>query len=191
MSFIQLKKQNNPQETTTPAIQQSTVNMRIDVVPIPTETSAPITSEHQQQQIEAIENVKAAGKDLFTNNATVVSENGGNRLYQTADLYSEALSLEKMIPMLTEAGLTLRLNALRDGHNAHSTCMELKTGQLADLIQETNADIKGEKSTSINIGTAKEHGNMYVGVKIKRGNHYIQKLDYEVNTIHDNKMHVK
>lgn len=190
MSFIQLKNKN-PQETSTPAIAQSTVSMRIDVVPIPTESSLPITSKQQQQQIEAIENVKAAGKDLFTNNSTVVSENGGNRLYQTADLYSESLSLEKMIPMLTAANLTLRLNALREGHNAHSTCMELKTGQLADLVENTNADVKGEKSTSINIATAKEHGNMYVGVKMVRGNHYIQKLDYEVNTIHDTKMHVK
>ena len=130
------------------------------------------------------------GKDLFEENSTILTQQGSNRLYQTADLYSESLSLEELIPMLTEADLTLKLNAIRTGRQSSSTCMELKSGQLADIIQKAEPDERNEKVCNVSIKTSKEKGSMFVGVKVKGGKHFIQKLDYEIHEEQDNQLHV-
>lgn len=190
MSFIKFKKTEEiPTSTPAPTIKDSNVAMRIDVVSIPTGSSQ-VSSKKRLLQAEAIGEVRRLGKDLFSENNTIVSENGSNRLYQTADLYNANLSLENLIPMLTENDLTLRMNALRLGINAHSTCMELKSGQLADIITKTSADGKGEKSMSVNIKTNKETGTMWVGVRATKQGHFIHKLDYEISTLKDDELHV-
>lgn len=190
MSFIKFNKTEDlPESTPTPAVKESRVSMRIDVVAIPTGSQV-VSSKKRAAQAEAITQVKNAGKDLFFENNTVVSETGSNRLYQTADLYNAHLSLENLIPMLTDNDLTLRLNALRTGVNSHSTCMELTSGTLADIITKTNADAKGEKSTSVNLKTNKEAGTMWVGVRATKQGHFIHKLDYEVNSLKDDQLHI-
>jgi len=193
MSFINSRAKNQlMQETTGPAPKQSKVQMRIDVVPIPTGSTSVSRVEKRGQQQQAINSIKTIGKDLFEANSAIVTENGSNRLYQTQDLYSESLSLEKLIPMLTSSDLTLRLNAIRAGISSASTCMELKSGQLADIIEKTAVDERNEKTCSVSIKTSKEKGSMFVGVKVHpNGQHFIQKLDYEINSGHDDTMHVE
>ena len=191
MSFITRKQNQVMTETAKPSAKQSRVTMKIDVVPIPTGASKSSSIEMRAAQEKSINQIKTLGRDLFEGNSAIVSESGSNRLYQTADLYSESLSLEKLIPMLTGAGLTLRLNAVRSGVHSSSTCMELKSGVLADLVEKMNADERNEKTTSVSIPTSKEAGKMFVGVKVKGGNHFIQKLDYEIDTEQDNKLHVE
>ena len=107
-----------------------------------------------------------------------MSEKQDNRLYQTTDLYSESISLEKLIPMLTSSDLTIRLNAVRTGSQSSTTCIELTSGRLADIVEKEQLDERNEKTALIG-GVGSEIGTMYVGVKV-RGQHYIQKLDYEV-----------
>jgi len=57
-------------------------------------------------------------------------------------------------------------------------------------VQKADADERNEKTTSVNIPTSKEAGKMFVGVKTKGGNHFIQKLDYEIDAEQDDKLHV-
>ena len=193
MSFINKSSKNSimKKETSESTAKQSTVHMKIDVVPIPTGISSEPNLEKRDTQQRNINQILTIGKDLFEENATIVSNNGSNRLYQTVDLYSECLSLEEMIPMLTNADLTLRLNAIRSGRQSSSTCMELKTGQLADIVEKSELNEKNEKTSTVALLANKEKGKMFVGVKVKGGKHFIQKLDYEINESEDDKYHVE
>lgn len=193
MSFVRFKKEDQMQEQTKPqaAVEaDSGLSMRIDVVPIPTGTTGLVDMELKQKQNETISKVQKMGKDLFAPNKTVVSQTAGNKLYQTADLFGQVLAVEDLIPMLTSADLTLRVNAIREGTHAHSTCMELKTGVLADLLDEA-PDSKREKVTELNVNASPDKGRMFVGVKLSNGKHFIQKLDYEVNATVDDTLHLK
>ena len=144
----------------------------------------------KEKQTAAIQSIRQKGKDLFSPNNTVVSHNAGQRLYQTADLYGQTLAVEDLIPMLTESELTLRITAERNGSQAHHTCMELKTGALADML-EKSADSKLEKITELAIESNPTVGRVFVGSKLANGKHYIQKLDYEVNSTEDDRLHLK
>ena len=191
MSFITSKQNKVMTETAGPSATRSRVMMKIDVVPIPTGASLSNSIEKRAAQERHINQIKTLGRDLFEGNNAIVTEQGSSRLYQTADLYSESLSIEKLIPMLTANDLTLRLNAIRSGIHSSSTCMELKSGILADIVEKIQADERNEKTTSVSIPTSKEAGKMFVGVKLKGGNHFIQKLDYEISSDHDDKLHVE
>lgn len=193
MSFVRFKKEDQLQQEIKPqaAVEvDSGLSMRIDVVPIPTGTTGVVDIDLKQKQNEVISNIQKMGKDLFAPNKTVVSQTAGNKLYQTADLFGQVLAIEDLIPQLTSAKLTLRVNAIREGSHAHSTCMELKTGILADLLDET-PDSKREKVTEINVNASPDKGRMFVGVKLSNGKHFIQKLDYEVNATVDDTLHLK
>lgn len=191
MSFITSKQNKVMTETARPSAIRSRVTMKIDVVPIPTGASLSNNIEKRAAQERNINQIKTLGRDLFEGNNAIVTEQGSSRLYQTADLYSESLSIEKLIPMLTANDLTLRLNAVRSGIHSSSTCMELKSGTLADIVQKIQPDERNEKTTSVSIPTSKEAGKMFIGVKMKGGNHFIQKLDYEISGDHDDKLHVE
>lgn len=192
MSFINKSSKSSimQEETAQTVRKKSRVQMKIDVVPIPTGASVAPNVEKRDAQQRSINQIMTRGQDLFEENSTIVSEQGSNRLYQTADLYSESLSLEELIPMLTKSQLTLKLNAIRSGKQSSSTCMELKSGVLADIIQKTSADERNEKTCSVSLQTSKEKGSMFVGVKMKSGKHFIQKLDYEIHREQDEQFHV-
>ena len=192
MSFVRFKNETQLEEPTNSeaAVEtDSKLSMRIDVVPIPTGTGL-VDLQLKEKQNGSIEQIQARGKDLFVPNKTVVSQRAGNKLYQTSDLFGQILAVEDLIPMLTASDLTLRINAVREGSHAHSTCMELKTGVLADLLDQTS-DSKREKVTELSIGAAPDKGRMFVGLKLSNGKHYIQKLDYEVSTTADDALHLK
>ena len=191
MSFIRRNTVDQFESTETPKVASTNdLHIRIDVAAVPLGASKSKTLEDRAKQSQAIEHVKKQGKDLFLENKTVVSTNAGERLYQTKDLYGQNLSLEDLIPQLTASDLTLRINAIREGSHAQSTCMELKTGVLADLLQET-ADSNREKNTSLEIPNNEERGTMYVSVKEIKGKHYINKVDYKVNSTEDDRLHLK
>lgn len=193
MSFVSkttLANLDNPPpliKTETPYTES--VSMRIDVVPIPTGI---VKSNFKKTKLqnEQIVSIRAKGKDLFQSNNTLMSMNGGKRLYQTQDLYGKILAVEDLIPMLTSADLTLRLNALRSGVHSHATCMELKTGVLANLLSAVG-DHKGEKVTTVSIPSSPDMGRMFVGLKFAKGRHYISKVDYEVDSVADDSFHLK
>lgn len=193
MSFVRFKKEEQLEEVTKPQAAvdvDSGLSMRIDVVPIPTGTTGVVDMSLKQKQNEVISNIQGLGKDLFSPNKTVVSQTAGNKLYQTADLFGQVLAIEDLIPQLTSANLTLRINAIREGSHAHSTCMELKTGVLADMLDQS-ADSKREKVTELNVSASPDKGRIFVGVKLSNGKHFIQKLDYEVNATVDDTLHLK
>ena len=193
MSFVSFKKEQQLEEVTKPQAAvdvDSGLSMRIDVVPIPTGTTGVVDMSLKQKQNEVISNIQSLGKDLFSPNKTVVSQTAGNKLYQTADLFGQVLAIEDLIPQLTSADLTLRINAIREGSHAHSTCMELKTGVLADMLDQS-ADSKREKVTELNVSASPDKGRIFVGVKLSNGKHFIQKLDYEVNATVDDTLHLK
>lgn len=193
MSFVRFKKEEQLEEVTKPQAAvdvDSGLSMRIDVVPIPTGTTGVVDMSLKQKQNEVISNIQGLGKDLFSPNKTVVSQTAGNKLYQTADLFGQVLAIEDLIPQLTSADLTLRINAIREGSHAHSTCMELKTGVLADMLDQS-ADSKREKVTELNVSASPDKGRIFVGVKLSNGKHFIQKLDYEVNATVDDTLHLK
>ena len=193
MSFINKSSESSimQKETAQPMGKVSRVQMKIDVVPIPTGASSLSSIQKRDAQQRSINQIMTVGKDLFEENSTIVNKQGSNRLYQTVDLYSESLSLEELIPMLTSADLTLRLNAIRSGRQSSSTCMELKTGQLADIVENVSLNEKNEKTCSVSLQTNKEKGSMFVGVKVKGGKHFIQKLDYEISENEDDKYHIE
>lgn len=191
MSFITSKQNKVMTETARSSATRSRVTMKIDVVPIPTGASLSSKIEKRAAQERNINQIKTLGRDLFEGNNAIVTDQGSTRLYQTADLYSESLSIERLIPMLTANNLTLRLNAVRSGVHSSSTCMELKSGTLADIVEKIQADDRNEKTTSVSIPTSKEAGKMFVGVKLKGGNHFIQKLDYEISGDQDDRLHVE
>lgn len=191
MSFIRKNTINQFEESDKPQVTSSNnLHIRIDVAPIPLGATKSISLAEKAKQTEAIETVRKEGKDLFLENNTVVSTNAGERLYQTKDLYGQNLAIEDLIPMLTSSDLTLRINAIREGTHSQSTCMELKSGVLADLLDETS-DNNSEKNTSLEIPNNSEKGSMYVTVKEIKGKHYINKVDYKVNTTEDDRLHVK
>lgn len=190
MSFVRFKKQDQFDQPKQAVNEAVTLHIRIDAAPIPLGASLDISQEKRESQTKALETVRKLGKDLFAENETIVSNTAGDRLYQTKELYSQNLSVENMIPMLTESDLTLRVNAVRGGVHGHSTCMELKTGVLADLLVEA-ADNNMEKSTKLTLTNSAEKGEIYVSVKQIRGKHYINKVDYKINSIEDDRLHVK
>lgn len=192
MSFVVLKKEPQLQEQAVVnniSDKPSGMSMKIDVVPIPV-ASNEVDVSTKSIQNKAIKQIKQQGKDLFQSNQTIMTASAGKRLYQTADLYGQVLAVEDLIPMLTGADLTLRCSAQRTGTHAHSTVMELKTGVLADLLDET-PDAKSEKITELSVPSFEDNGRMFVGVKMSGGKHYIQKVDYEVSSAVDDKLHLK
>lgn len=194
MSFVRFKKENQlqAQEPKMKAAVEadSGMSMRIDVVPIPTGTTGEVDMSLKEKQNAAIKAIESKGKDLFRPNKTVVSQSTGNKLYQTSDLFGQVLAVEDLIPLLTDSGLTLRLNAVREGPQAHTTVMELKSGSLADLLDVAH-DSKREKSTEISIESNPDAGKMFVGLKMSGGKHYIQKLDYQIKSVADDALHLK
>jgi hypothetical protein len=188
MSFIRYKKQAQLEEPVAETPQK--LHIRIDVAPIPQGASQDISMEKRQMQTSAVENVRKLGKDLFASNNTVVSNTAGDRLYQTKELYSQQLAVEDMIPLLTASDLTLRVNAIREGTHAHTTCMELKTGVLADLLSEA-IDNNNEKTTNLSLTNSSDKGEMFVSVREIKGKHYINKVDYKINSFDDDRLHVK
>lgn len=190
MSYFSRKVDDTQFEDTPAAAPgNSELTMKIDVVPIPTVSGA-VDLQMKQRQNEAIPKIEKVGKDLFAANKTVLNSEGGKRLYRTSDLYNPVLSLEELIPMLTKNNLTLRLNAIREGTHAHTTCMELKTGVLFDMTKQA-ADSSNEKTTEVALKSAPDAGRIFVGVKCRKGNHYLQKLDYEVAPSFDDKQHLR
>tara|TARA_B100000674_G_scaffold151672_2_gene120794 strand:+ start:1962 stop:2543 length:582 start_codon:yes stop_codon:yes gene_type:complete len=192
MSFVVLKKEPQLQEARAPQVEQAHqsagLSMKIDVVPIPV-SSEEVDLSLKAAQNATIRSIKQQGKDLFQSNQTIMTTSAGKRLYQTADLYGQVLAVEDLIPQLTAADLTLRLTAERHGTHAHGTCMELKTGILADLLEDT-PDAKNEKITEVSLPSSDEVGRMFVGVKMSGGKHYIQKVDYEVASAVDDQLHL-
>ena len=67
--------------------------------------------------------------------------------------------------------------------------MELKTGILADLLEDT-ADANNEKSTRLELTSSQEKGQMFVTIKNIKGQHYINKVDYKVSSVQDDLFHV-
>lgn len=193
MSYVRFKPEAQLEESTKPqaAIEtDSGMSMRIDVVPIPTGTTGAVDLKLKERQNVAMRDIQAKGKDLFVPNKTVVSQTAGNKLYQTSDLFGQILAVEDLIPMLTASDLTLRVNAVREGTHAHSTCMELKTGILADVLDKA-ADSKREKVTELSIAASPDKGRIFVALKQSKGKHYIQKVDYEVSSTVDDALHLK
>lgn len=173
MSFIKFKK-----------LPESELSIQFNAVPVP-KTTDKYTAETIAKQQTEIAKIEARGKDLFQPNPTKSSIQEGKKLYQSSMLYSKNLSVEDLIPLMTSSELTLKVSAIRDGT---STCMELTSGKLADLIEET-PDAKGDKITKIQLPENSNH-NMYVAIKQYRGKHYIQKVDYEVEKDLDQKLHL-
>lgn len=183
MSFIKkIQTEEAPQNLSS---SESNLYLQLNVVPIP---KADYNAKDKERQQSLIAMIEARGADLFDKNSTRVSLSKGNRLYQSEMLYGKVLSVENLIPMLTSQGLTLKINAVRTGVDSHSTCMELKTGVLADLLEES-ADSKGDKVAEIKLSN-EGLGNMYVAVKEFNGSHYIQKVDYEVSKEIDDTLHI-
>lgn len=193
MSFVRFKKETQALKTALPQKKESQLEMRIDVVPIPTVSSV-IDMSLKAKQNRAISDLTKKGKDLFLPNSTVLSQQQGNNLYQTADLFGQVVSVEDLITSLTSSDLTLRVNAIRQGSQAHATCMELKTGILADALA-TAVDEKNEKVIEVNLSASPEKGRMFIGLKaVKSGKsfkHFIEKVDYEVATTEDAMLHIR
>ena len=187
MSFIRFKKEQQFEEVSQQATNE--LNIRIDVAPIPLGASKDVSMETRKAQTLALEAIRKEGKDLFQPNNTAVSNTAGNRLYQTKDLYGQNLSVEKLLSKLTANDLTLRVNAVRQGTHSHSTCMELKTGVMADMLKETR-DSNDEKTTTLAIENASEKGEMFVSMREIKGEHYINKVDYKVAAMEDDRLHV-
>ena len=99
------------------------------------------------------------------------------------------LSVEKLLSQLTANDLTLRVNAIRQGTHAHATCMELKTGIMADLLKQAK-DSNDEKTTTLAVENASEKGEMFVSMREIKGEHYINKVDYKVSAMEDDRLHV-
>ena len=190
MSVVRFKKtQHQPTPTLKSTEKSKSMSMRVDVVPIPTGTNISVSKDVLSKQNAAIAEITKKGSDLFQSNRTVVSNNMGKRLYQTADLYGQTLAVEDLIPKLTENNLTLRLNAIRGGADSHTSCMELTTGKLADALEE-EADSKQEKLVQVSLPNQPHVGRIFMGLKVRNGKHFIQKLDYEISTELDDKLHV-
>jgi hypothetical protein len=191
MSFVVLKKEPQLQETSAQDAlpkQQSNLSMKIDVVPIPMSIDK-VDVSMKRIQNDKIREIKSLGKDLFQSNQTIMTSSAGKRLYQTSDLYGQVLAVEDLIPMLTSSDLTLRLTANRTGSQSHATCMELKTGILADMLDEV-PDAKNEKITEVSVPSSEDSGRMFVGVKMSGNKHYIQKVDYELTSTVDDQLHI-
>ena len=190
MSFVRRSKVNQFAPKSAKPLKQSDLHIRIDVATIPEGASAKRDPSDMADQIAAQEKIKSMGNDLFMPNPTIVSNTAGKKLYQTKDLYANIISVEKLIPQLTASDLTLRINAVREGSHAHATCMELKSGYLADLLEETS-DANNEKTLTLNVDGHDEKGEMYVSVREIKGQHYINKIDYSVESYEDDKLHLK
>lgn len=185
MSYI--RKANDDQQSFSDDGKTSNLYLQLNVVPIP-QSLDKYDASIKEKQSSAIAMIEARGRDLFDKNETRVSLNGHKKLYQSEMLYGKVLSIENLIPMLTSQGLTLKVQAVRTGVDSHSTCMELKTGVLADLIEQS-ADEKGDKVTELQL-VDETVGKMFVAIKEFKGSHYIQKVDYEVLKEIDDKLHI-
>lgn len=190
MSFVRRSKVDQFAPNTAKSLKQSDLHIRIDVAPIPEGASAKRDPSSMAKQLASQEKIKSMGNDLFMPNSTIVSNTAGRKLYQTKDLYANLISVEKLIPQLTSSDLTLRINAIREGSHAHATCMELKSGYLADLLEEPT-DTNNEKTLTLSVDGHDEKGEMYVSVREIKGQHYINKIDYNVESYEDDKLHLK
>lgn len=187
MSFVRFKKE--PQTEVKAVAPANKLNIRIDVAAIPVGQSKTATLEDRETQTKAIEKLTKEGKDLFRVNETVMESTAGERLYQTKELYGQVMSVEDLIPKLTSENLTLRVNAIREGEHAESTCMELKTGQLANAL-EAAGDKNNEKTVVLSVTNQKHKGELFVTMKQTKGKHFINKVDYKIAVQADDKLHL-
>lgn len=187
MSFVRFKKET--QIEAKQATSTNKVSIRVDVAPIPVGQSETTTLDQREAQTKAIEDLTKKGKDLFKTNETVMESTAGERLYQTKELYGQVVSVEDLIPKLTSENLTLRVNALREGDHAESTCMELKTGQLANAL-DAAADKNNEKTVVLSVTNQSHKGELFVSMKNTKGKHFINKVDYKIAVHADDKLHL-
>ena len=93
MSFIRYNKRDQLAQPKKEAVEPVKLHIRIDAAPIPLGASKDISSSKREAQTRALEKVRKLGKDLFSENETIVSNTAGDRLYQTKELYSQNLSV--------------------------------------------------------------------------------------------------
>ena len=97
--------------------------------------SSDYNKDRVAQQASALKSLRTQGKDLFEMNETRKVQSAGTLLYQTTETYGTALSIEKMIETMSPNNLTLRVNFNRPGKHSSTTCMELSSATLSNLIQ--------------------------------------------------------
>ena len=180
----------------------------LDTSPVPIET-VPVTATHHiileatvkpigtseydrdrvAQQASALKTLRQSGKDLFEMNETRKVQSAGTVLYQTTETYGTAISIEKMVEIMSPNDLTLRVNFNRPGKHSNTTCMELSSQTLQRLIS-SDADAHGHKVAELRIKAEQsvsnpKHGALYVAIQTKGTQHYLSHIDYKIMSVYD------
>lgn len=151
------------------------------------------TSEYNKdriaQQASALKTLRSSGKDLFEMNETRKVQSAGTVLYQTTETYGTAISIEKMVEIMTPNDLTLRVNFNRPGKHSNTTCMELSSQTLKRLMS-TEADAHGHKIAELRIKAEQtaqvpHHGALYVAIQSRGAQHYLSHIDYKIMSAYD------
>lgn len=155
--------------------------------------SSDYNKDRVAQQASALKSLRTQGKDLFEMNETRKVQSAGTLLYQTTETYGTALSIEKMIETMSPNNLTLRVNFNRPGKHSSTTCMELSSATLTNLIQ-TSADAHGQKIVELRIKAEKsasvpQHGALFVAIASKGTQHYLSHIDYKIRSGYDSLYH--
>lgn len=172
----------------TPITHNHYIIMEVTVKPVGNAKSVDV-----QHQASALREIRSTGKDLFEMNETRKVQSSGTTMYQTTETYGTAVSVEKIIEQLDNAGLTLRVNFNRPGLHSNTTCMELNSSTLARLIQ-TTADANGNKIAELRVKAEQatgvpSHGAMYVAVSNRGTQHFFSHIDYKITASYDAMYH--
>jgi len=141
------------------------------------------------QQAFALKTLRQSGKDLFEMNETRKVQSAGTVLYQTTETYGTAISIEKIVEIMSPHELTLRVNFNRPGKHSNTTCMELSS-QILERLISSEADTHGAKVVELRIKAEQsvsnpKHGALYVAIQTKGTQHYLSHIDYKIMSAYD------
>jgi len=170
----------------------STSQVLIEAVPVPVGTNEydPNLARRQGRELTAF---RKMAKDMMEPNDCRLVTSAGERLYQTMEKYGTGMSVEQMTQTMETEGITMRVNFRRPGVHSSTTCMELSSKHLNNLLKETQ-DAKNQKTLELRVKAeasvaVPRHGAMFVTVEKKGAVHMLSHIDYKIMTSYDEMFH--
>jgi hypothetical protein len=146
-----------------------------------------------QKQVEAIQEQQKAQTDLNRVMTLAVSPGDDTTTYSMVKSFKHLASAERMISVMREKDVTMRLNIMRNNaHSATHTCMELSADALEGLIaSESDENIKTIHLRSLS-DSGKEiakNGDMFVSLSVNpSGQHFFSHVEYSIDNDLDRKL---
>ena len=138
--------------------------------------------ENHQQQLAVVKKLKEEGADLFKNQAVIMKEEGGERMYKQKLQFSSKVSVESLAEALEKENLCLRCSFKRPGFNSQNSSFMLSAEHLRELISSSpNEHNLKQRTFHVANDESNAHQAGYVIFSVKpeaQGEHVCYSADY-------------